>query len=363
MMLAVPVVRKRFIDRDKLRQYLKLQQGNTELIPICGPEDLLLSDMLVQCRFRMRDKFFKDLARQLSPGLRDAFVLLSGLETHGAVKEAEVDPTMVARWFNDVLRLRFSRIKGHYLVVDHLLHTVDGIVGPAQFNMHNLALLDTTEDILARHSQVYNFAEACVAGRELLLCYRQRKEYTRHKNVDYYRGICVSNREGKGMTMRVASSIGWAGKYPGDAITQVVNPPPVCGMAGPAQEKFSKCLAKAESLLPRRDVVSRRLQALSSTPLGVGGSEVEHKQRLKQLKNKLRYKLLDRSVVSKIIHQAVWGFGPQSVGQRASQKQLISRTLLNLFTALCYHARSLDVEPRQRCEVLALRLLEGKAKF
>lgn len=357
-----PQAEAKFVDT--LEKYHK----RTSNIVLTRPEDLYFDAKgKLQGRYTMSSLALSSLCSKLLAGLAQTVGNLAGsaLDDQELALSTEHDPVLALRWINDVVRLRFERIKGFSLIVDTELKRVEGLVGRKYAFLPNLDLYKRAKAFINKAKRKAQFNEAALSGRRLMLRFKETEPlFNLHDAEPYYGGFHFANSETGDCSVKASSVII---RHLGDskAVSQFADGSKIAHVKGKAfEQKFDELLERvriksAEQIKDHEANMYRLLQ----TNLGLGGNDAAHAKRTRQLELQLQKRGLHADFSHSVVRQVLVQGGQLTAQLNAKNNPMQvygSRTMLDLYNAITARAKTLPLDEQEVAEQLAYKLLTGK---
>lgn len=367
---------------DALRRILQAQDS-TEPVEINCPEDVMLNRQgKVQRTFRLTTTALSQLCSALAPGLSQLVGNLSGLRRKDTEDDEwkVYDPLEAIHIINNLIRLRFKhRLEGHGLIMDMRNARVEGVVGPRYKFLSNLELLDRANEFARDLDPSARFLEAALAGRRLVLRYRDATRLfslpaPNDKREPFYRGWHFSNSEIGDCSVRTGMLIvrQWRRTSSLMGVGRLVHVKG--GNFGPKiNDLFQKLQRTADSEINTHNF-SELADDLQQESLRLGGDPVAHVKRSQSLIGKLARgkfpKLLAKRTLNHALASGSYRVDRVEGGQHptydAPDPGLLGafrgRNAYDLYNALTEIARGAAPEQQELAESLAYKLLLQRFK-
>jgi hypothetical protein len=363
---------------DELMEVLQSQR-DTKPVPIRTMSDVLLNDRgLIQQSYRLTTTALQQLCSVLIPGLSQVVANVSGLKARTGQHAAEARSYPKAiELLNWSIKFRAKLLENCSLIIDRQNRQVEGVVGQRYKFLSNLEMLNRVEQYLGQKMPNMLFHEAALAGRRLLLRYREQEwayalETPTAKREPFYVGVHFSNSElgdccvrGTGVLSRAWSKT--AAIYPFDEATSVVH------FQG---EKFG---TKFRSML---DTVGKRLaevrqtqpmlERLQAQPLGLQAMTEACQTRMGEIVQKLTKQGVPKSTAYDSLVRAMLhgSYKADSVPTAAGNSiefmnpavltQFVNRTAFDLFNGLAYVASQREPARQEAIEQHAFKMVTGE---
>lgn len=353
---------------------LKLRElnANTRNIVLDKPNDISLDSFArLQGRYVLSSSALSSLCSKLLPGLAQAVNNLAGLGLNPSdVAVSPLHSTALAlKWINDIIKIRFSKIKGYSIVVDTALNRVEGIVGRKYAFLPNIELYDRANAFIATGRRRVAFSSATLVGRRLMLDYRDQsplfqvpKARDNDGTESFYGGFHFANSETGDCSIRASAAL--IRQIGGTkSISEFSDGSKIAHVKGRAfntrfADLLNRVTVKAEEAAKYCDGIKRLMQQ----SLGLGNSLVAHNARLKQLERRLAKAGLKSDFCSAVLkHVLVHGSykTDKILPEQEPLTSYASRNAFDLYNALSYRARRHSPEEQELAEQAAFKLLTG----
>jgi hypothetical protein len=355
----------------KLVDTLEKYHKRTSTIILTCPNDVFFdSKGRVQGRYELSTLALTSLCSKLLPGLAQTVNNLAGsfVRDDQELSASTIhDPVLALRWINDTIKLRFEKIKGFSLVVDTECGRIEGIVGRKYAFLPNLELYRRAKEFVSKLDRPAAFNEAALIGRRLMLRFREIDPLFNlgaRLPEQYYGGYHFANSETGDCSVKASAVIV---RQQGDSksISEFADGSKIAHIKGKAfDRKFAELLDRvriktSEQIHSHESNMIRLMQ----TNLGLGNNDQTHKRRVKQLETFLQkhglHSEFSQSVVRHVLVQGSHRTALVQVHQKPMQVYS-TRTLLDLYNALTYRAKTLPLEEQEVAEQLAYKVLIGK---
>jgi hypothetical protein len=354
----------------KLVQRLQSHDKFTEVAKLTSPREMFLgSDARINGK-QLTTTALSQLCSRLAPGMGQAIRSMTGVQLSSSDDQVAFDDDLAIGLLNSMLKLRFDRLEGYRMIIDHKRKLVEGIVGRRYEFYSNLSLYNRSKAFIQANPDYHvQFCEAALAGRRMMLRFRSTNPLFsipppdgREVQEPFFGGFHFANSEVGECSIRAASLLirQWCDNK---AISPFYEDGKLIHVKGVKfEKKLSELLTRTKVKADQAGKFRKNLLAITSIPLGLGGTAGSHKTKRSKLESKLTRKLnkgFARAVVDRLLMS---GSYRQDKLTSASDpmKVYAKRTVYDLFNAITYEAKSLSVGYRERAEQLAYQLVSGK---
>lgn len=346
---------------------LRRNNESTSNIIVTRPEDLFLdSKAKVQGRFTMSTIALASLCSRLVPGLSQTAANIAGDSLTDAELEAsnEHSSAVAVDWINAAIKLRFRRVRGFTLVVDREQKRVEGVVGRKYAFVSNLELYSRAKEFANKSNRKVVFSDAALVGRRMALRFRDIKPLFTSTDDTYFAGFHFANSETGDCSVRASAMI----------IRQRGNTKSLSEFSDGgkiAHVKGRTFGTRLTELLTGLTFTAKDIQKyktaicdmLIRTNLNCGGTESHHDSRVKSIINQLRLAGLGTEVAAAVVkHALVYGSckTDRLTAQDNPLDKFKTRTAFDIYNAITYRAKLLDIDSQEKAEQIAFRMLSGK---
>lgn len=375
--LTVPTDIARFdlskdkLAESKLSELLESSHKNTLVIAITKPEDIYFdSTARLQGRYKLSAGSLANLCSRLLPGLAQTINNLAGskLTDEQLAASSSHNPTMAVKWLNEVIRLRFNRVKGYSLIVDSYKKVVEGFVGRKYAYLSNLDLYNKATEFVSTAKRPAQFCEAVLQGRRLMLRYKDTEPLFAIEKATgvlepFYGGFHFANSESGDCSIKASSVLirEWGNTK---AVSDFADGSKIAHVKGRQFDlKFTDLLDRLK--FKSEEIVSHKnsIQRLMRTSLHLGKTPEAHSKAIKLLERRLIGKGLPYDFVqSTIRHLLVHGSYKNDTISSDQEPMTVfeRRNLFDLYNALGHRAKFLEVDEQELAEQVAFKLLTNK---
>jgi len=350
---------------------LEQQESCLQRFKIANESDILLDhNGLVQGRYRLTTHALRQLCHRLVPYLPIVISQLAGLKLEGRYDRDDrwdVSVATCARWLNDLIKLRFDRIRRQQLILDLRAGRVDGFVGTTYAYTSNLVMFHEIRRGMERHGYHARMVESRLHGRAMWLCFidLDRSAIRRSpsgKPDRFHGGFQFSNSEAGGLVPCARLSV----MRLRDRATAVDSRYSWEWLPKSRVRGFDQRLDRIMTALLARSRVEfdlqRQLDTLADCGLGLGGTEVEHGRAADALLKRLK-RVIYSGIADRAVGRATWRGSYRESEVLPSADcfgELRCRTVLDLYNAVACEARRFSPIAREAAERFAYRLLLDK---
>lgn len=346
---------------------IKEHQAHTRRIDVNCPSDAFLNaEGLVRGKFRFSQNAFFEFTKHLGAGAGQLIYNVitgrrSGWFISKNLEEADVDLGLTI--YNDLTKLRLGGNRRMQFIVDTKSNVIEGVVGHKYRLLFNADLYEKVVDFVRSARPRMRFGEAFLEGRRLLLRFETKSPVAsikRGSKDDVFRGgFNFTNSETGNVAIRAAGLVARE-EYGLKAVGESMGDLRMSHVRGVRFEKRLHFLLEAvqRSALSGKDLQTR-LDFLSVTPMGIGGSPKKHEAVLKKWKSRLVKEGLHQHITREALAR-VCLCGSDEAESAYSLPVFAKRTQYDLFNSIMYVASGFDVGWREQAERVAYRLLTGR---
>jgi hypothetical protein len=355
----------------KLKAELERRYKHTEIRVISRPEDLLLGPRAgvdsLSPEYRLTTPALGQICTRLAPGLSTALYSIAGA-TGDPDKTGGSDPRLAINMLNQVIKLRYGKLDGFSLVVDHDKKLVEGLVGRKYEYFPNLDLFERVKKFTAEADSPAEFCEASIYGRKLVVRFRCDDELfsipkNRKTDEPFFGGYHFTNAETGDCSIRASAVIirQWCDNKCISDFTEGGCMPHIRGAR--FEKRFCELLDRVRVKAEESTKFKPRVLELMDQKLGLGGDQDDHKDRMKELGKQLQKQSLTNDFAKESLrHTMKYGSYRTDIlnTHRDAMEVYAKRTAYDLFNALTHRAKDKSVETQERAEQVAYRMLTGK---
>jgi hypothetical protein len=287
----------------------------------------------------------------------------------------EHDPVLALRWLNDIIKLRFKRIRGYSLVIDQEKQVIEGIVGRKYAFLSNLELYNRAKVFIAASKRPAVFSDAVLHGRRIMLRFRDKDplfqiDRKAGSTEPFYGGFHFANSETGDCSIKASAVIvrQWGNTK---AISEFADGSKIAHVKGRAfEQRFTDLLnrvrIKSDEITKYRTGLQRLMQLrLGFAPLG-GGEGGYNEQVISTLETRLQRQGLGAEIAAAVVRHTMH-FGSYRADvvdpTKKPEEFYAKRTAYDLYNAITYRAKSLPIEEQEKAEQVAFKMLTGKFSF
>ena len=354
----------------KFRQMLEEHRRYTEKIKVTKPEDILLDhNGLVQSRFKLTTTALTQLCSSMVPHLSAVIQDISGLRPRSAstAKAKTHDVDLAIRLLNDMIKLRFSALKGFALIVDHQRLQVEGVVGRKYEFLSNGRFYRRVGEFISRQFKGdHEFSEAVISGRRVFVRFQGPLLFSvpsPRAPEPFLSGLHFANSEVGECSVRACAAVirKWCDNK---AISPFLDGGALPHYSGPKfDERFRDLLDRVRIRAKESESFADEICRMKGLTLGLGGDKKSHDKRFTVLQNRLRRSEVSAAFAEKALRRAMYhGSYPEDAVVRGEDLMATfsGRTAYDLFNAVTHEAKSRALGERESAEQLAYLMLLRK---
>lgn len=358
--------------QEKLEAELSNRFKFTEVRPIGRPDMLRLGHRArldsLGATYRLSTAALSQICSRLAPGLSQALCSIAGADADKSGSGHKYDPRLAVDTWNSVLKLRFSRLDGYSIVVDHDRRLVEGLVGRRYEYMPNWDLYNRAKNFAEQAEHSAEFCEAALYGRKLSVRFRGNNPLfeipnERRTNEPFFGGYHFANSETGDCSIR-ASTLVIRQICDNKALSEFADGgrmPHISG--GRFERRFAQLVARVAARAKESTGLKPQIIKLMDANLGLGVDFPEHKARMKLIERQLRRQGLPAEVLQSSLAVMLKHGSYRADALTATRNQMetyATRTEYDLFNAITHVAKSCSADAQESAEQVAYRLLTGK---